>query len=316
MSSSNVFSVLVVLLPLLLRTSMCRYHLAPFPINTNITDIVGDDSDDAQEENEASSILEELHSFSNIPTYGEDTIRLDDKSLLKLSNEVYVKSNFTTEPPQQQQQQQLIVYDIYWCVRATEASRRSNLPYQTFRAEFAKVTEYWNRALAPNYYLREDCRAPNIIASIQFREHGDGNPFDGNGGILAHAFLYGATRGIHLDFDEIWIPGDYKGDTVWRSWMRYYGRGKFISHLASVLRHELGHALGLVHTRVRDSVMGKYARWFPYGMPIFDYDYSAIRDLYYNFDSLNHRLHAFKLNQLHRRVVTLPNNDGYSRNGC
>lgn len=78
------------------------------------------------------------------------------------------------------------------------------------------------------------------------RDHGDGFPFDGRGGVLAHTFYpppnpETLAGDLHLDLDEPWkIGADID--------------------LFSVVLHELGHALGLGHNDDPASVMYPYYR--------------------------------------------------------
>lgn len=77
-------------------------------------------------------------------------------------------------------------------------------------------------------------------------DHGDGFPFDGRGGVLAHTFYPPPNAetiagDIHLDLDEPWKLG---ADV----------------DLFSVVLHELGHALGLGHNDDPASVMYPYYR--------------------------------------------------------
>ncbi|XP_047321493.1 metalloendoproteinase 3-MMP-like [Impatiens glandulifera] len=73
------------------------------------------------------------------------------------------------------------------------------------------------------------------------REHGDGHPFDGPGKVLAHAF-YPPNGEIHFDADENLVVGEVPD-------------GIDISSLAL---HELGHAIGLVHSNIESSIMWPY----------------------------------------------------------
>ncbi|KAI5612797.1 stromelysin-3 [Silurus asotus] len=74
-------------------------------------------------------------------------------------------------------------------------------------------------------------------------EHGDKMPFDGLGGVLAHAFFPGTHRqgDVHFDYDEYWTLGNGMG-----------------TDLLQVAVHEFGHTLGLQHSRTSGSVMSPY----------------------------------------------------------
>lgn len=87
-------------------------------------------------------------------------------------------------------------------------------------------------------------RQIEILAAA--RDHGDGFPFDGRGGVLAHTFYpppnpESLAGDLHLDLDEPWKIG---ADV----------------DLFSVVLHELGHALGLGHNDDPASVMYPYYR--------------------------------------------------------
>uniref|UniRef100_A0A672RHK6 Matrix metallopeptidase 20a (enamelysin) n=1 Tax=Sinocyclocheilus grahami TaxID=75366 RepID=A0A672RHK6_SINGR len=78
----------------------------------------------------------------------------------------------------------------------------------------------------------------DITFSFNSKAHGDFFTFDGPGGVLAHAFEPGEGIGgdVHFDDDETWTVG----------------RGY---NLFTVAAHELGHSLGLSHSRDPTALM-------------------------------------------------------------
>ncbi|KAL7145564.1 hypothetical protein ABFS83_07G092800 [Erythranthe nasuta] len=112
----------------------------------------------------------------------------------------------------------------------------------------------------------QDSSSTDLVIGFFKKSHGDGSPFDGPGGVSAHAASPTDGR-LHFDADEEWSDGPAP-DTM---------------DLESIAVHEIGHLLGLAHSDVEAAIMYSC---LDYGMSktYFDADdINGIKDLYRNW---------------------------------
>jgi hypothetical protein len=104
----------------------------------------------------------------------------------------------------------------------------SDLPEVQIRDVFIEAMNQW--ADAAGLTFTQKTGAADIVFLFATGNHGDGENFDGQGGVLAHAF-YPPNGDCHFDDDETWTN------------LSPQPAGTF--DLSTVGLHEIGHALGL-----------------------------------------------------------------------
>ena len=103
----------------------------------------------------------------------------------------------------------------------------------------------------------------HIDIRFESKEHGDGDPFDGPGGTLAHAFFPQFGGDAHFDDQEYWTIDEYKG-----------------TNLLQTAAHEFGHSLGLSHSDVRSALMAPFYKGWNPNLKLDKDDIAAIQALY------------------------------------
>ncbi|XVF73475.1 hypothetical protein PTKIN_Ptkin12aG0204000 [Pterospermum kingtungense] len=109
---------------------------------------------------------------------------------------------------------------------------------ETFKRAFSK----WASVIPVSFAETDDYGFADIKIGFYSGDHGDGEPFDGVLGILAHSFSPESGR-FHLDAAETWAV-DFGVE-----------KSKVAVDLESVAVHEIGHLLGLAHSPVKEAVM-------------------------------------------------------------
>ena len=145
------------------------------------------------------------------------------------------------------------------------SSITSQLPGSIVKSEILRAMNTWAEPVQLTW-LPGTSASGNKTINILFAtgDHGDGYPFDGPGGVLAHAYFPSPPNpepiagDVHFDDTEGWRIGSDKD-------------------VFSVALHELGHALGMGSSDNPDSVMYPY---YQLRTSLSDDDKAGIRTLY------------------------------------
>lgn len=110
----------------------------------------------------------------------------------------------------------------------------------------------------------DDGQKANIDIVFAAGDHDDGEPFDGKGNILAHAFFPRYGGDVHFDEDELWSANKSRGVDLY-----------------AVAVHEIGHSLGLKHSSNHLSIMAPFYKQYTGNvMHLHQDDILAVKRLY------------------------------------
>ncbi|XP_068641864.1 metalloendoproteinase 2-MMP-like [Aristolochia californica] len=131
------------------------------------------------------------------------------------------------------------------------------------RSITADAFRKWSAVTKFSFQEIESLESSDIKIGFYAGDHGDGKPFDGPGGTLAHSF-YPTVGQFHLDKEESWSTNPN---------MKEFD-------LESVAVHEIGHLLGLGHSSVAEAIMYSGIPTGVVKRELHQDDIDGIRDLY------------------------------------
>ncbi|UXI18425.1 hypothetical protein NH340_JMT04368 [Sarcoptes scabiei] len=146
--------------------------------------------------------------------------------------------------------------------RISQYPSKLNLKRSDVDNEIARAFRVWSEVTPLNFHEKKTGRV-HIDIRFESGEHGDGDPFDGPGNTLAHAYFPQYGGDAHFDNEEHWTVSSHSGTNIFQ-----------------VAAHELGHSLGLGHSSVRDSLMAPFYQKYKPKFKLHQDDVLAIQALY------------------------------------
>ncbi|CAK9303609.1 unnamed protein product [Gordionus sp. m RMFG-2023] len=127
--------------------------------------------------------------------------------------------------------------------------------------EIKKAFDVWEKHADINFY--QTSGKADITISFEKGNHGDGDPFDGPGDVLAHAFFPRYGGDVHFDDGETWTNLHHRGTNLYQT-----------------AAHEFGHSIGLSHSDKKGSLMAPFYKPSTGKIELHVDDISGIQKLY------------------------------------
>ena len=145
--------------------------------------------------------------------------------------------------------------------------------------EIHRALTVWSNVTKLSFEQR---RAGPVHIDVRFEEgeHGDGDPFDGAGGTLAHAYFPVFGGDAHFDNSG----SEVKPRTLYNPCLdiseHWTLQGDTGTNLLQTAAHEFGHSLGLSHSDQHGALMAPFYRGFQHMISLDSDDVTAVQALY------------------------------------
>jgi len=150
----------------------------------------------------------------------------------------------------------------YHIAKYPSGGRLSN---QEIDEQTHKAFEMWAKQSGLSFRVVGADERPMLDIRFEGGDHGDGTPFDGPGGVLAHAFFPGTGKDGKAHFDDS------------EDWSVTFGEG---TQILNTLTHEIGHNLGLRHSYNRGAIMTPFYKGWDQDLKLSYDDIRGIQELY------------------------------------
>ncbi|XP_068086488.1 matrix metalloproteinase-24-like [Anabrus simplex] len=147
------------------------------------------------------------------------------------------------------------------------------------QSEIARAFKVWSDHVDLTFSPVPYGYKADIVIMFASGEHGDGNPFDGRGGTLAHAY-FPEQGDVHFDNAEFWTVKSNIGTNFFQT-----------------AAHEIGHALGLNHSENPAALMAPFYQGYQPYFRLHKDDIAAIQHVYARYTRFQYTQNRGQKNQ-------------------